>query len=336
MATPAAKSKSTLGQVQTHPFAPSAPTQAQPPLPKATPAPPDVQWSCETSQIDPKTGQATEQPTGQLTVGQKFLLTCEGPPVQLNAQKLTMELPKELKYALRLLQTKSLGETKAEFVATTYMVGDMKFQNPVLTDGTKRVGLGQFELNTATVIDPAKNPEGKPYGPWTPVQIDWPVVVWVSFGILAVAIGTVIGLAVRRSIERKRLLAQLEKHATALSPYNQFNKDLRKLNRQLTATKTWTSEASGQFFNELNESFRWYLARELIVPAIDSGPSWILRSIRKADPELYKNVKKDLYLALVELQKAMDAKQAASPEDAQQLSELCRVLADRITKARSA
>lgn len=316
------------------PPSPPSAAQAMPP-----PVAPDVQWSCKPSALSAD-GKPAGDISESLTVGQKFLLACEGPSVKLEASRLHLELPKEHKYVLRILQTKSLNETSAEFIATTYVApgGELKFKNPVMSDGEKRVGMGDFAIPVQSVIKQEENPERKPFGPWSPTKIDWPASVYIAIAVLCVAVGTVIGLAIARSIERKRLLALLEKNAIALSPYNQFNKDLRQLNRQFTGlgTKKWGPETAREYIRDLNQSFRWFLTRELVIPALEARPARVLNQVSKVDKKLHKEVRKDLFVALNELKSALEAEQAASAEDAQQLSELCRTLADRVARARSA
>ncbi len=55
--------------------------------------------------------------------------------------------------------------------------------------------------------------------------------------------------------------------------------------------------------------------------------------MRGADRDRYKDVQRDLGLALSEIEKALATKDAPPPEDLQQLSELCRGLAERINRA---
>lgn len=312
----------------------AAPATATPPAPPTvSPAiPPETQWSCHISRWNEQGGPAGELDS-ELTVGQKFHLGCEGPSVDLKKDTLRLELTAATPYALRILETRSLTPSQADFIAATYLVGDVELKDPILTDGNRRVNLGTIQFKSASVITPQNNPENKPFPPWAPVAMGLPLYVWIAIAVLLLIAGSAATVAVRRSLQRRRLLAMLAKNATALSPFNQFNKDLRRLGRQFPAAREWSPETTAQYISELDRGFRWYLARELVIPALDSRPRSLVREVRKVDRTLHKEVRRELQLALTELEKALAAQQKVSSEDAQQLSELCRSLADRIAKS---
>ena len=315
------------------------PPPGQAPAPQAPPAAPpepvDAQWGCKLSKLD-----ATGTPAGDLpetiTVGEKFHIACEGPPAQLKADSMRLDLPKNAKYALRILQTRTLKDDRAEFVATSWTAGAVKLPNPVLTDGKTRIGLGAVQVNVSSVITPENNPEGKPYGEWSPVFLPWPVWVYGLMVFVVAVLVTMIALLVRKSVRRRKLIRLLEKNAIALTPYNQFSKDLRRLSREFPGGPSWNEDFARGYVSFLNESFRWYLARQLVVSAIGTRPREIVNEIRRVDKNLYKDSRKDIYLALSELEKAVGAKNAYAYEDVQQITELCRRLADRISRSRSA
>jgi hypothetical protein len=100
--------------------APAAQNAPASPEPSAQVKPVDAQWSCKTAGINPKGDPEGELPEN-LSVGTKFFLLCEGPQLVLSKDHLSLELPKDAKYALRLLETKSLSDTKGEFVATSWI-----------------------------------------------------------------------------------------------------------------------------------------------------------------------------------------------------------------------
>jgi hypothetical protein len=298
---------------------------------------PSTQWKCTLNKVDDK-GQVAGPLAEPLTVGKKFALECEGAPVALDRDHVSLILPKEQKYALKILETRGLGETSGKFIAVSYTAAEVKLKNPVLTDGSTSVGLGSIEFAVQSVIKPETNPEMKPYPPWAPEQMGLPAYVWVFIGMMLAIGAWALTKALRQSMQRKRLLAELAKHGTALSPYNQFNKELRQLSRKfpVTTEARWSPELAASYMAELNQSFRWFLARELVVPAFEFRPAKVARELTKIDANLYKEIGRDLALALSEIDKSLAAKAKVSAEDAQQLTELCRRLTDRISKARSA
>jgi hypothetical protein len=296
-------------------------------------APADVQWNCKTSPINSK-GEGDTTSLENLTVGTKFYLICEGAPLALAKDKLSLELPKETQYALRLLETRSLSDTKGEFIATTWMAGELKLTNPILTDGTKRIGLGEMSLNVTSVIDPKTNPESKPYSPWTVLALAWPLWIWGFLLMVLFAAALAFGLRFRSSTRRKRLLKMLEKNAIAMSPYHQFNKDLRKLSREIPSdTAGWTLQSEKDLFRNLDEALRWYLARTLVIQTFDRRPNEIVRDLKRVSHRLQSELKRDLVITLSEVEKAAGSQKRTTIDDALQILELTRGLADRVHKA---
>lgn len=319
--------QSSAAQGARHPAA--APPAAPPPAPVQL----DAQWACKTLALNER-GEPAGELAQAITVGEPFLLACEGPATPLNRERLSLELPKQARYMLRLISARELTETRAEFLATTWTSGQIKLENPVLSDGQRRVGLGKVELQVSSVIDPQKNPEGQPFGPWGPVIMRWPLWVW---GVVAGLIGGVIAIFVlqaRRWWRRRRLLRLLEANPIAVKPYHQFNKDLRALARTLPVHESeWSEEKAAVFAHELDQALRWYLARELVVATIGRSPREIARDLKAADPKLHALVRRDLLIALGEIAKARSQKRF-SLADAQQLMDLSRAVADRISGAK--
>jgi len=316
-----------------------APAHAAPPG-AATPSVPapqaDVQWNCKTFAMDDK-GQAAGALPADLTVGSKFLVSCEGPNVSLKKDQLSLEVPKEQKYQLKILQPRELSETRGEFVATSWAPGLVKLANPVLTDGSVRVGLGPFQFNVASVIDKKNNPEAKAFAPWSPMHMALPTWLYLSVGILLAAGVAVIALSLRRVLRRKALLRLLEQHPITLSPYHQFNKELRLLVRTLPSRDSdWSVDAARNYFQELDDALKWFLARELILSAFNRRPYEILSELKRSHPTLYSETRRDFAIAFLELEKAQGS--AAQPsarvavQDAHQIAELARTLADKIKK----
>jgi hypothetical protein len=311
--------------------------------PKPTPTM-DKQWKCELHGLGSDGKSAADLPA-KLTVGQKLLATCEGEPSSISRTGLKIELNETQTYSLHLLSVVELGETNATLIVTPWRAGELKIKNPALTDTKTRVGMGDLELNVSTVIDPKTNPEGKPYPPTHPLALPWPLWLWLFVGALALGLMYALGLVIRKSLRRKKLLVTLEKNATALSPVNHFNKELRRLQRKIPLQgQTWTKEEMREFFTELESQLRWFLARELVIPAIEGSVRTIMSELKKADPDVYKHSARDLRVALTELRKVQSSSVSFSSsssssvligDDALQLMDLARRVADRIAKERN-
>lgn len=294
-------------------------------------------WICKVEALS-EAGMPTGPLAQPLTVGEKFGLTCEGATVPLDVNKMTLQLPKQEKYSLRLLKVQSLDENKGVFTATSYRVGEGPVTGAILSDGARSVELSGIEFNLVTSIDPQVNPESKPYAPMEPLTILWPLWLWATVAGVGLLVCAVLVSVFRRRSQRKALLAELTRHGTALTPYHQFNKDLRLLAREFPVHKPtdWTSEVAGRFAQELNRHFRWYLAREFTVPAFQWSDTLILKEIKKHDKQLHREIRQELRLALDELSKGINVRDKLSAVDGQQLVEICRKLADNVDRVRRA
>ena len=300
----------------------SAPTTSPAPASPVDALPTVTHWNCEPSLMDSRgqpAGAITEQTA--LTVGDKFLLTCQGPIVDLDRDHLALELPKQAKYALRIMETRALTADHAEFIATSWIAAPVEFKQLYLSDGKNKVDIGPLAIAMKSVIPKDKQAEPKPFDPWGPLRLGLPIYVWITIAIVVALIGLWAAYLIGKMLKRKRFLSLLNKNQIALTPYNQFNKDLRRFARQ-----PLTASAPESFAKELSEAFRWYLARELFVPAVGASTTFLLRDMARRHESLYKKVSRDLGLALREIDQAKELK----PEDVHQLIELCRSLADRI------
>ncbi len=309
--------------VETAGIPPGPTTEA--PQPKPTPQM-DKQWTCNL-----QTGAE-----GEITVGTKLTMQCIGDPVKFDRKGLWIDNRDDHRFSLRLLEVKSLTDTKAELVVTSWAAGEQKIPNPALTDGKIRVGMGDQEINVASVVDPKENPEGKSYGPYAPMTIPWPIWVWLVVAAVAALVSIALWIPVRRSMRKKKLRTLLEQNAIALTPFNHFNKEIRKLLKLVpTATgATWHDGDARTFFRELDSAFRWFLTRELVVHAIDGSPAKVVSEIKGANRSIWSSSRKDLRLALEEMAKAQMGR--VKPEDALQIAELCRSLSDKIAKEKGA
>ena len=290
-------------------------------------APSIPKWECQASKLDNSGSRsALIDDSNPLTVGEKFVLICEGSSVDLDPAKLTLDLPKNAKYALRILETRQLKDGRGEFIATTWVGQPLNFPRLLLADGANKVDLGPLSIAVKSSIPQEKQQDPKPFDAYGPVQLQWPAYVWIAVAILIAIAALWSGFFTHRIIKQKRLKSLLAKNQIALTPFNHFNKDLRRIIRTgsgdiLTSLK------------DLRESFRWYLTRELVISALSETPAQILKSLARKHPLILKALKRDLSLALNELDKAVSGT-AADEADLNQLTDLCRTLADRIQNFR--
>jgi hypothetical protein len=270
-----------------------------------------------------------------ITVGTKLTMTCDGEPsgfTAASADRLKLELPKNQNYQLKLLKTVSIGDTGGEFLVTSWTAGELK-PEATLTDGTINVLLSPLQLTVATVIEPKTNPEGKPYGPVAPVSMGWPPWFWAMLAAIVVMALACLAMAIFTYLQRRKFLLQLEQNKPAMTPFNQFSKELRKLFKNLPSqSSSWTSLDSQMFFKDLDTSLRWYLARELTIPVLTGSPAAIAREVKRADRKLFDDHGKEIRLLFSEIQKALSAKEVVSVIDATQIAELTRSLTEKINR----
>lgn len=328
-----------MAEVDTDAESSSPPSAAQQLSPSAaqpsTPMKVDVRWVCNVQKAGVDEAPSGPLP-GPMTVGEKFVVTCEGDTASLQKEKLILQLPKNEMFTLRLLRVQELTDNRCVLTVTSYKVGASTLKEVALSDGTRAIGLDGIRFELSSVVNPQENPEGKMFAPASPVALAWPMWIWLVCGAV-LALLALWGLAAFRiRSQRRELLDELARHGTALTPYNQFNKDVRALGRQfpLAQTKAWTPEMATQFIEEVNRCFRWYLAREFIVPAFRWSPDAIIRELRRKHERLYQRIEAELRLALSELSKGLAAREKISALDGQQILDLCRKVADDVQRER--
>jgi hypothetical protein len=289
----------------------------------------DANWSCAVNK--PTVGGVAGGPLDHpITVGEKVVLVCEGDSANLKQDQLRLELRKEEKYSLKILETQSLEPNKGIFTVTSYKTGEGEIKGVVLTDGTLRIALNNINFSVSSVIDPMQNPEGKPYMPSNPVGLLLPTYVWFALAAIIALIGIIVLSAFQKSAQRRRLLRELSLHGSALSPYQLLNKEMRALTRSYQSAASWTPETAEKFISELERAFRWYLTREFVIPAHEWRSGAISKELRRKERLLSKQIDKDLRLTLRELEKGHAASARLTVVDASQILDLCRKVADRI------
>ncbi len=295
----------------------------------------DARWTCTMQQAS-----LDEKPLAPfdkaLTVGEKFILTCEGESITLVEETLGLSVRKEDQYTVKILRIQQLTENKAVFTATSYKVGENDLQRAIITDGSRKVALDGIKFSVSSVIDPKENPEGKMYAPPTPLALTWPTWIWITLAVIAFLLVAWLLRILQLSVRRRRFLAELKGHGTHLTPYNQFNKDMRELNRHypIAKPKDWNATVAGPFIDKLNDCFQWYLAREFVSPTVNRSPRAIIGDLKKKDKRAHKLIAADLRLALRELRKGLAAREKITALDAQQMMEICRKVADHVHQVR--
>ncbi len=311
----------------------------------------DVQWDCQVDRTTLTGAKANEIPV--LTVGDLFLLRCDGESQNMNRQKLEFKVEKQDLYKLKLLEVRHLSETQGEFIVTSYRTGDHQLSDLVLTDTESSVRLDGVSFSVSSVINPEQAPEG-PYGPFGPFHLSLSLWVWL---VLAAFILIVMGLFLnryRKFRQKKRLLLKLQHQGMALSPLAQFHKDVRLLhrdylfdlrafyneslqkldeNRNLKENKNQNRDFSvKKYIEQLDLYFRQFIGRELYIPALDWSDGDILLDIKKNHRLFFTKNKTKLKILFTEIAKAKENEKTLKPADFEQLVGVCRKMAEKVVQ----
>lgn len=244
-------------------------------------------WKCELGEMN------------DLTVGSKFTARCQGDiPVEWKEGPLTVAFAdKEQAYTLFVLDAPKLEANTAELVLTAYKAGDHQPEYVRIVQGEHGFEWQKPAWKVQSVLKQGEKQEPyPPYGPW---GLSIPVWVLVAAILTLVLAAVLIARFLRRRSQRNRMLADLEKHKTALSPVHQFYRDARNLRRRLHHLKT--SEEVSEVAKDLNHEFRLYILREFQIPTLDWSNREIMADLKKRHPRVFKKAGNTLSKTLREL-----------------------------------
>ena len=306
-----------------------------------TPPPPEVSDKApaeeeDINKIPTWNCRVDSQPAeGAFTVGEKFVLLCEGQAVSFgDSKKVHFQMPEALLYVIKVLSVDRLKSNEVILTATSYLKGQHKLQELVLVqDLEEKFNVRPFQLNIKSVID---NPEQKPYPPMGAVMMAYPFWFWfsgTSIFIIALCYGI---FRLQRRAKRLKVLEELKRHNTALGPYNQLNKDLRTLTRRysFSVKKKWDPILIERYVVSLDEIFRMYLLREFIVPALDWRTNLVVKEINKTDKKRFSSYGISLRKFLKELDRARKDIDKVDKEDCVQLTQMARKVSQTIWQQR--
>lgn len=276
----------------------------------------------------------------ELTVGREFFLICKGEwPKDLIQEKLYLVFPEAQKYQIQLLGFEFRTTEEADLKVTSHKAVPVHFENLQISDGQQTVNLGKVDYQVQTVIERPQDPSQKveAYGALGPASIPIPLVYVIAIALVVAGIGGWLTVRVYRYSQRRRLLAKLKEHDSALSPLNQYHQSMRRLHRDNTVFFGHHKTVEGHVlaaFEELSAMFYLFLTRELHVPAFDWSPSLILSNVKKYHSEVYQEMSLDLKKLLREYASAAKNKNSLSEKDIVVLSEQTRRLVERLDRVK--
>ncbi len=271
-------------------------------------------------------GASPEKP---LTVGDKFILSCDGEmatPLPKSAQ--FMFETGEMKYTLHVLDVQEATTSHAKFVVTSYKPGGYPAQSLKITDGASTYVTQNISWQVNSVLKEGGQPQ--PVPSQGPFLIHYPLWFWLIIGGLVLAALTLLGSILYRRKKARALRAELESYVTMLAPFAQFSRDMRAMGRQIDRLKS--DDGASGLLPKLDEDFRLYLVRELMVPAHKFSDARTLRAIKQQHAELYKLSRVELKRVLSELTKAKHDVKNIKLRDCHDLFFLSRTVAEKIHK----
>lgn len=294
------------------------------PVPTSQPALPI--WTCDI--LPSKAENAV--PLESLTVGAKFHMSCKGDiPVEWAEGPLQVQFAKkEETYILAVLKAEQLESTRAELMVTSYKPGEHKPEYVRIVQGTQGFEVSKPTWTIQSVLKKEEQPQAfPPFGPWS---LGFPL--WII-----IAVATVLGLLAffifrksRRHIQRRRMLEELARHTTALTPINQFYRDARQLRRRLNTVKT--AEELKPVAEDLNREFRLYVLRRFQIPTLDWSDRAIVEDLRKRHRKVYEQAGDSLKKTLRELSR-LGSQPQVKPHDVEQLHQMSVQTAEKVEEA---
>lgn len=255
-----------------------------------------------------------------LTVGHVFYLNCEGEWPKL--EKLSLELRSGDKNpdTLKLLALEQKSETLAQLKLVSYVPGEHQFQAVQLVDNEHSVLLGDVKITVASVQN-SQSPVQEPYPAMGPVKLEMPLIYPLSLGGILILLALALVYRIWRQRQKRKLLEQMRVGESALSPYHDFYKGLRGLQRSF-------AENLAQSAQDLNRLYRLYIGRTFKTPALNWRNGRILADIKSSHREYLKENKKQLVQIFAELDRAVKS-QSLTEQDLEQLMKLVRDHVDR-------
>lgn len=201
----------------------------------------------------------------ELTVGRHFVIQCEGQwDKSFDFAKAQFELKDQEKYVLKLFKAEARDTKTFEIDATTYVAGQIKIQDMILSDQNLKLNLGTQQFEVKSVLpqpeqnsqQQAKPEPPKPFG-YAFGSVHWPIVYTLGFFLITlIIILQVLHSALRRK-KWNQLKRNIEQFNSAVEPEQQFYKAIRQL------------EKNNYPVDELSKSSKIYILRKYKTPVFD-------------------------------------------------------------------
>ena len=279
----------------------------------------------------------------QITVGTFGNLTCTGGFVSAfietkDKTKALIVFPEGTsKHALKVLKVKQLEATRADFVITSHKAGDFQNQKIQVLNAEGTLGFESQGLNwkVQSLLDPRQPTE--PIGSFGPSTLPWPP--WLVI-LLVIFVGFWLGFGFLKLFtysKYRKLLKQLKRQGTSLTPYQAFNKSLRTFRKsRLSLDKVNSSGDDGknsasQEIIRLQEIFNEYITSIFIIPSRELSQKQLTKKIKGRIKSNFKKIEKSLAHLLREFECSKETQTLAS-KDVEQVIVMTQKLVDSFEK----
>ncbi len=253
----------------------------------------------------------------KITVGDKFLLICDGespsglkPPVHIEF------FNEKDNYSLHVLKSLDIKDYYLAMEVVSYRVGH--FQSPfIITDGHRRLVIDNLSFTVHSVLTNKKGPI-KPHGRIGPVK-SWPsnnifkiinIVLFFGFTIYMLNY-------LYRFFKRKSFIQKVIKRESHQNPSKFF---VLRLRRQ--------KNNPPHQIKELQQSFKIFLEDLFLIPTTERNTYQIMQSLKAFHPLVYKKEGSALRQILDELS---DGPEEEKPETFLKLKTACQDMVFRLS-----
>ena len=229
----------------------------------------------------------------QLTVGQPFVLQCQGDATGFDFAQARLVLDEAQKHDFRLIKA-----TSDKIQMVTYLTGDIQAGVIKLSDPVQELNLNIPAFKVTSVLpEPKKNEEGvaqptEPFG-YNILNIQWPLAYTVFSIFISCVVLVAVIMQIRKARRLRRLVRGLKDYESPLSPDHQFYKQIRQL------------EKKNYPVADVEKQFHIYVIRRYGVPLFGLSVSETTRFLKKTWPT-WISERRDLKNILSDLKKMAD------------------------------
>ena len=239
-----------------------------------------------------------------LTVGEKFLLSCQGEKPVIFNQNLKVVFPhKEDSYRLHVLKSSQKDLHSLELQVVAWRTGDFQNIPFIITDGDSRVLVENLSFSVKSLLTEKSKAPHPPFGPWRSPILKWQLYCFVVAFLLLLAAAVIF---LKSFFKRKRFIEKIRARGSTEAPGKTFVRRLREKDID-----------SPDYVSTLDRLFRIFLEDMFFVPSVEKSSLDILKHLKKYNRSLYKTQGSKIKAVLNELK---EFKNKQTPES------LCREL----------